>query len=61
MGDMGDMTFYNFYKKNAKLSDKGLSDSLRKKNIIYIKLMAPMAPLAPLCGWRKTKGKGVIV
>ena len=57
MGAMGAITFHNFYKKNAKLSDKGLSDSLRKKNIIYMKLMAPMAPMAPLSNWLMTKGK----
>ena len=38
---MGAMTFYNFYKKNVLLTDNPLSDSLRKKNIIYMKLMAP--------------------
>ena len=47
MGAMGAMTFYNFYKKNVLLTDNPLSDSLRKKNIIYMKLMAPMAPMAP--------------
>ena len=57
MGAMGAITFHNFYKKNAKLSDKGLSDSLRKKNIIYMKLMAPMAPMAPLSNWLMTKDK----
>ena len=49
-GDMGDITFHNFYKKNAKLSDKGLSDSLRKKIIIYMKLMSPMSPMSPRFG-----------
>ena len=35
MGDMGDMTFYNFYKKYVLLTDNPLSDSLRKK-ILFI-------------------------